>query len=229
MSGTSRPLIGISTSSKSGLIPLFFHRFAIWRAGGRSVRLGPDRPLDADALDGVIIGGGSDLAPTLYGGEVAIEEGIDPERDAFELALLDHFRDGKRPVLGICRGAQILNVFFSGTLHSEISEAYPGARAQRTPLPVKRVEIDVGSRLHEMLGVSWCRVNSIHHQSVDGLGYGLKVSARDRRGMVQGIESEGDRLFFGVQWHPEFLIFNRPQQRLYKALIQAAAGKAQTE
>ena len=68
-------------------------------------------------------------------------------------------------------------------------------------------------------------MNSIHHQSVDELGYGLKVSARDRRGMVQGIESEGDRLFFGVQWHPEFLVFNRAQQRLYRALIRAASRK----
>ncbi|WP_193172174.1 gamma-glutamyl-gamma-aminobutyrate hydrolase family protein [Nisaea nitritireducens] len=225
MSNSYRPLIGISTSSKSGLIPLSFHRFAIWRAGGRSVRLGPDRPLDADALDGVIIGGGSDLAPALYSGEVTIEEAIDPERDAFELALLDQFRDGKRPVLGICRGAQILNVYFGGDLHNEISEAYPGTRARRTPLPVKRIEIDEGSRLREMLGVSWCRVNSIHHQSVDRIGEGLRVSAHDRRGMVQGIESTGDQLFFGVQWHPEFLVFNRPQQRLYRALIRAAAGK----
>ncbi|MEQ8335067.1 gamma-glutamyl-gamma-aminobutyrate hydrolase family protein [Nisaea sp.] len=222
MSKKDRPLIGISTSSKSGLIPLFFHRFAVWRAGGRSVRLGPDRPLDADALDGVIVGGGSDLAPALYGNEVAIVEGIDPERDAFELALLEHFKGGKRPVLGICRGAQMLNVFFGGNLHSEISEAYPGSRARRTPLPVKRIDIDKGSRLHGMLGVSWCQVNSIHHQSVDRLGEGLKASARDRRGMVQGIESENGALLVGVQWHPEFLIFNRPQQRLYRALIRAA-------
>ena len=116
-------------------------------------------------------------------------------------------------------------MFFGSDLHSEISEAYPGTRTRRTPLPVKRVEIDTDSRLHGMLGVSWCRVNSIHHQSVDRIGEGLRVSAWDRRGMVQGIESTGDHLFFGVQWHPEFLVFNRPQQRLYRALIQAAARK----
>ncbi|MEP3113350.1 gamma-glutamyl-gamma-aminobutyrate hydrolase family protein [Nisaea sp.] len=223
MKSRKRPLIGISTSANSGVIPLFFHRLAVWRAGGRSVRLGPGCPLAPEALDGVIIGGGSDLAPTLYGSEVALEEGIDPERDAFELALLDHFRDGRRPVLGICRGAQMLNVYFGGTLHSEISEAYPGVRARRTPLPVKRVEIDAGSRLRDMLGVSWCRVNSIHHQSVDRLGDGLRVSARDRRDIVQGIESTSSAVLIGVQWHPEFLIFNRSQQRLYRALIRAAA------
>ncbi len=188
------------------------------------MRLGPGRPLDAEALDGLIIGGGSDLHPTLYGGEVALEEGIDEERDAFELDLLDRFRDGRRPVLGICRGAQILNVYFGGTLHEEISKAYPGTRARRTPLPVKRIEIDEGTRLREMLGVSWCRVNSIHHQSVDRVGEGLRVSAHDRRGMVQGIESVNGQLFFGVQWHPEFLVFNRSQQRLYRALIRAAGA-----
>ncbi|WP_420402747.1 gamma-glutamyl-gamma-aminobutyrate hydrolase family protein [Nisaea sp.] len=224
MSSSARPLIGISTSKHTGRIPLAFHHLAVWRAGGRGVRLGPGRPLDAEALDGLIIGGGSDLHPTLYGGEVALEEGIDEERDAFELDLLDRFRDGRRPVLGICRGAQILNVYFGGTLHEEISKAYPGTRARRTPLPVKRIEIDEGTRLREMLGVSWCRVNSIHHQSVDRVGEGLRVSAHDRRGMVQGIESVNGQLFFGVQWHPEFLVFNRSQQRLYRALIRAAGA-----
>lgn len=220
-----RPLIGISTSSRAGRIPLFFHKFAIWRAGGRSIRLGPGRPLDVPALDGLIIGGGSDLHPTLYGGEVALDERIDEERDAFELSLLDHFRDGRRPVLGICRGAQMLNVYFGGSLHEEISEAYPGARAQRTPLPVKRVEILDGTRLRDMLGVGWCRVNSIHHQSVDRIGDGLRVAAQDRRGMVQAIESVSGQLLFGVQWHPEFLVFNRSQQRLYRALIRAARNR----
>lgn len=91
-------------------------------------------------------------------------------------------------------------------------------------MPVKRIEIDEDTRLREMLGVSWCRVNSIHHQYVDRVGEGPRVAAHERRGMVQGVESANGQPFFGVQWHPEFLIFNRAQQRIYRALVQEAAA-----
>jgi len=102
-------------------------------------------------------------------------------------------------------------------------------------LPRKTVDIVEGSRLHDILRVSWCRINSLHHQAVLDAGRGIEIVARDRDGLVQGIESRDHDFLFGVQWHPEFLVFNRPQQRLIRALVDAARqarstpGASQTE
>ena len=89
-------------------------------------------------------------------------------------------------------------------------------------LPRKTVDIVGGSKLYQLLGVTWCRVNSLHHQAVNQAGDGINIVARDRDGLVQGIESTKHDFLIGVQWHPEWLIFNRPQQRLISALVAAA-------
>ena len=90
----------------------------------------------------------------------------------------------------------------------------------RTVLPKKNVHIDVGSRLYRITG-SPCRVNALHHQSVDRVGRGLRVVARDEAGIVQAIEGIGEPFLVGVQWHPELLVFAKPQQRLFAALAAA--------
>jgi len=126
-------------------------------------------------------------------------------------------------VLGICRGAQLINVYMGGTLDSDIYTTYEGLKRRRTVLPRKTVDIVADSKLHRILGVSWCRINSLHHQAVQDAGRGIEIVARDRDGLVQGIESREHDFLMGVQWHPEWLIFNRPQQRLIRALVDAAA------
>jgi putative glutamine amidotransferase len=95
-------------------------------------------------------------------------------------------------------------------------------KRRRTVLPRKTVDIVGDSQLYRLLGVTWCRVNSLHHQAVNRAGQGIRIVARDRDGLVQGIESTEHAFLIGVQWHPEWLIFNRPQQRLIRALVKAA-------
>ena len=217
----ARPLIGITTSDHKSLMAWACDWLAVWRAGGRPVRLSPSREIP-EGLAGLMVGGGDDIGAQLYGGEMRLDVRVDPARDRLELSLLERFLPQRLPVLGICRGAQIINVHCGGTLIGDIYTAYDHVRRQRTVLPRKHVHITADSRLHGLLGVSRCRVNSLHHQAVDRLGDALEVVARDRDGLIQAIEAPTHTYLIGVQWHPEFLVFNRPQQRLIRGLVDAA-------
>ncbi|MCG7393622.1 gamma-glutamyl-gamma-aminobutyrate hydrolase family protein [Microvirga sp. ACRRW] len=218
----TRPLIGVTTSRQGGWRSYLMHRLALLRVGARSVRLMPGEPLPEEPLQGLIIGGGDDIGAEIYGGKVLPDVRIDPERDRMELALLKAALPAQLPVLGICRGSQMINVALGGTLHTDIYEVYVQAPKMRTVLPKKRVSIESGSRLDEILHCNPCLVNALHHQSVDRLGDGLRIAARDEIGIVQAIENEKAPFLIGVQWHPELLVWKKPQQRLFAALSHAA-------
>ena len=216
----TRPLIGVTTSRRGGWRSFLMHRLALWRTGARAVRLvaGDSIP---DRLDGLVIGGGDDIGAEIYGGQVTPDIRIDPERDKLELKLLDTALPAGIPILGICRGSQMINVALGGTLHTDIHAVYVEAPRMRTVLPRKTVHIEDDSRLLRITGCNPCRVNALHHQSVDRVGNGLRVVARDEAGIVQAIEGTGPNFILGVQWHPELLVFSAPQQRLFAALSTA--------
>jgi len=218
----SRPLIGVTTSRRGGWRSYLMHRLALMRAGARSIRLIAGAAMPKEPLHGVVIGGGDDIGAEIYGGHVLPDVRIDPERDSLELKLLEEVLPLGVPVLGICRGSQMINVALGGTLHTDIYEVFEHAPRMRTVLPKKTVSIVYGSRLDRVLRCNPCRVNALHHQSVDKLGQGLRVVAKDEAGVVQGIEGEGDHFLLGVQWHPELLVWKRPQQRIFAALVAAA-------
>jgi putative glutamine amidotransferase len=203
----------------------WFLRLAVARAGGRAVRLAVGHEPALDRLDGVIVGGGDDISATIYGGEIDPAVRIDPDRDALELQVLRHASVRALPVLGICRGAQMVNVFLGGSLHTDIYAVYEQAPRQRTVLPRKTVHVTPDSKLGSILECLNCRVNALHHQSIDQLGRELRVVARDDHDMIQAIENPGDRFVIGVQWHPEFLIFDRGQRRLFRRLVEEARGE----
>ena len=217
----TRPLIGVTTSRRGGWRSYLMHRLALYRVGARSVRLVHGRPAPSEPLQGLIIGGGDDIGAEIYGGQVLPDVRLDPERDTLELKLLEAALPARLPVLGICRGSQMINVALGGTLHTDIYEVYEHAPRMRTVLPKKTVSIVEGSRLDRALRCNPCRVNALHHQSVDRLGRGLRVVARDEAGIVQAIEGEGQAFILGVQWHPELLVWKRPQQRVFAALVDA--------
>ena len=221
----ARPLIGITASAHGARISSWFNRMAVWRAGGRAVRITTAEPFPLDRLDGLVIGGGDDIDAALYGETSRPHIRIDPDRDRLEMTALDVAERRRLPVLGICRGAQILNVHRGGSLHVDIHEVYEEAPRMRTVLPRKRVTIVPDSGLYRILGLAECRVNALHHQSVDRLGDGMQVVARDRPGIVQGIEAPGYRFLTGVQWHPEYLVADPRQQNLFRSLVDAAKGQ----
>lgn len=218
-----RPLIGVTVSRRSAwrIFPLM--ALNVWLAGGRAVKWKTAADVDIDAVDGVIIGGGDDIAPTLYHGTIQAEARLDHARDAMERWIVERaFEDGI-PVLGICRGAQMLNVASGGSLHQDAYATY-GGRRYRTILPRRTVEIVECSRLGQIVGLDPMRVNALHSQSIDRLGVSLKISARDRSGMVQAIERTRDPFAIGVQWHPEHVFYDMRHRRLFAALVTAAGA-----
>jgi putative glutamine amidotransferase len=162
-------------------------------------------------LDALVLQGGADVAPQTYG-----QPPIDPRwqgdvvRDRYELGLLRAFLRQKKPVLGVCRGAQLLNVAFGGTLYQDIATQCPAAHAHVDTELYDQLEHDVtflqGSQLTDLYPrASQLRVTSIHHQAVAELGKGMVVEAVSTLdGMVEAIRWSGDAYARGVQWHPEF-------------------------
>jgi putative glutamine amidotransferase len=222
-----KPRIGVSTSRRGGWRSFTMNRLALWRSGAKAVRFAAGDEVTLEGLSALIIGGGDDIGAELYGVPVP-DVRIDPARDELELALLEKVLALGMPVLGICRGAQILNVHLGGTLHTDIHDIYGDVPKMRTVLPRKSVELVQDSHLARLLRCNPCRVNALHHQSVDRLGDGLRVVGRDEAGVVQAVETTGRDFLIGVQWHPELLVFSGPQQRLFRALVAAARAWAET-
>ena len=221
----SRPVIGVTTSNRSGwrIFPLV--AFNLWLAGGRAVRWGAGRPVDMARVDGVVIGGGDDISPDLYGGRLVTSARLDPARDQLERELIEAALERGTPILGICRGSQMLNVALGGTLHQDAYGVYRDSRHMRTILPRKTVLVEADTRLAELSGTEPMRVNALHTQAVDRLGTGLRVAARDDGGMVQAVERLSDPFALGVQWHPEHLFYARRQRALFRALVVAAKAR----
>ena len=166
----------------------------------------------AEALDGLVLQGGADIAPESYGTTAQRPEWAgDRVRDRYEIELFEAFVGKGKPVLGICRGCQLINVAFGGTLHQDIRTAMPTAIAhrdiERYEQSFHKMRIAPEGRLAKLYpGRDEAMVNSIHHQAVDKLGRGLIVEARAvPDNVVEAIRWRGPSYVFGVQWHPEFM------------------------
>ena len=208
-----RPVIGISaydvpvafgqwTDVPSVVVPAAYTS-SVARAGGMPIAI---PPLDGstellDLLDGLVFTGGPDLNPAVYGQAPHPETtGVHDQRDRAELALIREALRRDMPVLGICRGMQLLNVALGGDLHQHLgSDTHKGPPGRYT---FHDVTVEPGTRLAEALGAG-TRTHSCHHQAPDRLGAGLRVSARAEDGTVEAVEQPAARLVLGVLWHPE--------------------------
>lgn len=171
-----------------------------------------------DLLDGLVLQGGIDICPETYGDTLRDPAWAgDAIRDRYELDLLRSFIEAGKPVLGVCRGAQLINVYYGGSLVQDIPSLRPGASRHQDAARYDRLMHDVhfeaGSSLQRLYGNSTLhRVTSIHHQCVDRLGEGLVVEAYSPQdGIIEAIRHEGPGYVLGVQWHPEFHLSPREE------------------
>lgn len=216
-----RLIIGVTGASRGIPWAWWATRWHLLRCGVEVRRLTSAGGNPGDDLAGFVIGGGNDIDPAIYGGDISAGRSVDPLRDEFELSVLKLADGAALPVLGICRGAQLINVHAGGTLISDLREHRVHTSNRGTLLPRKHVRIRDGSRLAQVIGATQTRVNSLHHQAVAVTGEGLAVTAVDRDDIVQGIESRSGPFRLGVQWHPEYLPQRRDQRRIFEAFVEA--------
>lgn len=206
---------------------------AVLQAGGAPFVIPPSDNDSAvcealDRADGLILTGGDDVDPAVYGEEkLACCGETTPLRDRLEQTLIRHALERGMPILGICRGIQILNAALGGALYQDIAEQFgTQLKHPRSDIPIgdaHTVRIEKGTLLYSIYGVDECPVNSRHHQGLKKIAPGMRISAWAPDGLPEAIEAEDGRPVLGVQWHPEGLIERLPlQRRLFRWLVQEA-------
>ena len=235
----SKPLIGITT--RNGKDPdghpttALQHTYtnAIVQAGGLPILIPSMLPEEVfralySRVDGVLFTGGGDISLEYFMGDDHPRIGeVDNLRDLTEINLMrDAVNDGK-PILGICRGMQVMNVALGGTLYTHIYDQLPGALDHAYSGDLRRVlvhpvNVDESSRSVEIFGETLLQVNSLHHQGVKDLAAGLRAAGHSPDGLVEVVELPGHPYAVAVQWHPEWLTDQLPTRRLFKSFVDAA-------
>lgn len=233
-----RPVIGMITAPNPKLlhgrhlINTSYVR-AVIAAGGTPLLIPSDEDDGLAAeylplLHGLLVPGGEDVTPALYGEDPLRQVTfMNEEKDRMELALIRGAVDRGMPVFGICRGIQLLNVCFGGTLYQDLPTQYPGVLGHAQDMAIRgqlthRVTLEPDSLLEKLLGGEPLSVNSYHHQAVRTPAPGFTVTARAADGVIEGVE-DPERNLYAVQWHPEDLVESHPRFRpLFRHLVERA-------
>ncbi|MFO8085240.1 MAG: gamma-glutamyl-gamma-aminobutyrate hydrolase family protein [Desulfobacterales bacterium] len=253
-----KPVIGVTGPDKGGDAAWWFTKLALFRAGGKAVRITPSKPVSINRLNGLIIGGGADVNPNLYGQEkiilakevmrkkrtylysigrilfyplvyffrklfsVKFLVRADDQRDDLEFRFIRKAFEKNMPILGICRGAQLINVYLGGSLFQDLSDFYAETPQFQTIFPKKKVFIKPSTNLAMVLKRNQLMVNALHYQAIHELGKGLLSAAVETNQVIQAIEYTSHPFVIGVQWHPEYLPQHKVHQNIFNALVQAS-------
>jgi putative glutamine amidotransferase len=243
---STRPIIGITPSPVQEPSPAFgdvttyrmtsTYTSAVETAGGIPVVLPPTDPSSAAQvvarLDALLLSGGGDIRPSRYrdtGPQHEKTYGISDERDAWEDALLEAAFAIDLPVLCICRGIQVLNVFCGGTLWQDVPTEMPGAASHKQPEGGSHMTAHIvaaSGLLAVVYGMNEIGTNSFHHQGVKEVGTGLVACGTTADGLVEAVEMPGHSFVLGMQWHPEAMFAKRPEHEApFRALVSAAVRR----
>ncbi len=237
-----KPLIGITCGTRRdsngapyyGLLPAYVNSIAM--AAGLPVLLAPTADVRLlheiyARMDGILMTGGGDVDPAFYGmADDGLIRSVDADRDTAEVNIALWAADDNKPLLGICRGCQVLNVALGGTLYRDIEKEYPGYNGIDHDLWGKfprghlahAVNVEPGTRLAAAVGEESVLVNTMHHQALRDVAPRLSVSAHALDGLIEGVEIPDARFFVGVQWHPEELVeYSKPMRRLFQTFIES--------
>jgi putative glutamine amidotransferase len=240
---TSSPIIGITPSPVRESSPAFgdvvYHRMtntytsAVEAGGGVPIVLPATHPAAAAQviarLDGLLLSGGGDIRPSRYGDtgpQHAMTYGIDDPRDEWEMALLEAAFAADLPVLCICRGIQVLNVYRGGTLWQDVPSEMPGAESHKQPEGGPHLTahtVRASGLLADVYGMSEVGTNSFHHQGIKDLGAGLVAVGQTADGLIEAVSYPDRSFVLGMQWHPEAMFDKRPEHEApFRALTAAA-------
>lgn len=212
--------------------PLYL--MGVEQAGGLPVLLPLSRNREmwdacCEGFDGFVFTGGQDVGPAHYGQERLPECGYEVSlRDNQELYMMRRLRELDKPVLGICRGVQVMNVTFGGALYQDLPAQRPTPVVHRQEMPFNlphhQVHISLDSALFQLLGKEHLSVNSMHHQAIWTLAEGFRATAWAEDGLIEAIELPEARFFLGVQWHPEYMFQDYQSGRdIWRGLVEACA------
>ncbi|SHI07230.1 putative glutamine amidotransferase [Clostridium collagenovorans DSM 3089] len=244
MENKQYPIIGISGSliiDEGGMFPGYERAYvnndyiqsvAMCKAIPYMVPMISDEELIREQVanvDALILSGGHDVNPLMWNEEPHSKlGGILPKRDTYDMALLKIALEMKKPILGICRGEQLINVGNGGSLYQDLS-LIEGSYIKHNQQHLSNVAthtacIKEGTKLHEILGEDEILVNSFHHLAINKVAPGYIVSATAKDGVVEAIEKEGDHFVMGIQWHPEMMTKDYPKmQKIFMALVKEAS------
>lgn len=225
----AKPIIAITGPQKGARVPRWLVAFAIKLYGGTPLQLYPDDASKKPYFDGVVITGGHDVEPVLYAAEPEVEANYDAARDAFEIKMIEQALAQNRPILGICRGAQLLNICYGGRLLQQLKNKRHKTSHRWTILPLKTLCLEPPGLIPTLFAGQKTKINSLHNQAIDQLGNGLVITSRDLDHLIQSIEDPAKPFVIGTQWHPEFLLYQKPQRQLFQQLIQQASKQRNLE
>ena len=217
-----RPRIGVTGNHRRWAPSWWCSWIALRLAGARPERISVRHPAAAGGYDALIIGGGNDIGAEHYGGDIEARVRTDPERDRLEIGWIETALAEDIPLLGICRGAQLINVVLGGNLHQDIRGLRRRTYNRPGLLATKRVYLESDSCISRISGRRMLRVNSLHHQAIQRPGDRLRVVGRDLDEFVQAVEEPADCRIIGVQWHPEYLFYLPSHFSLFRWLVSRA-------
>lgn len=218
----ARPCVGVTGSAERFSPSWLAIRSALFLVGAKAVRITVKHPVATEKLDALIVSGGHDIHPGLYGSQELPDKEYDLGRDELEQRCIRFALEQHLPLMGICRGYQLINVVLGGTLFLDIRKLRRNTSNFGTVLPRKDVLLEESSLLHKLTGKRTLRVNSLHYQAVERVGVNLQITGVDRDHFVQVLEPMDETPLIGVQWHPEYLFYLPSQLRLFRWLVREA-------